>query len=327
VSWKSKLAVFLLACAALPGLESGPSRAELVAAAARAVGSHDPDPFTRNPDWLANPLLGPSELLLIAPHPISRAVDQDIRIAILDAEVLNLTRMALVRTRFIDEHLERTLRDDVAQVVILNAGFDTRPYRFRALLKGKKVFEIDDAATQALKKQRVQDVFGAPPPNVTFAPLTGNLREVLRKAGFRGNAKTCFIWEDASMYANEGSVRATLRAMAESAPGSTLLMDYAGKNGVALANQDPNSSQVRWDAQWGEPWLFGVPEGREAEFFRAQGWEPRDTLPILSPDAARHYLTHRDGSLVGPPPGPGAAFGDSLGQTVVELTVAAPHHP
>src|SRR5215472_4716447 len=78
-----------------------PSRVAIEAAAARAVASHDPDPFTRNPDWLAGPFLSLSELALIFSHPINRAVDQDPRIAMLDADVLRLVKLLDVRTRFI----------------------------------------------------------------------------------------------------------------------------------------------------------------------------------------------------------------------------------
>src|SRR5260370_11906158 len=133
------------------GLLQAQSGIALQAAAARAHTSHDPDPTVRNPDWLADPFLGPDEIALLDNHPIARAVNQDYRIANLDPDVVAVSRPVLVRTRFIDERFQRALRDGVSQVVITNAGLDSRAYRFRASLEGKHVIEIDDPATQALK--------------------------------------------------------------------------------------------------------------------------------------------------------------------------------
>src|SRR5215211_6873370 len=48
-----------------------------------------------------------------------------------------------LRHRFIDEHLVAALDAGVAQVVLLGAGYDTRPYRFADQLHGRPVFEVD----------------------------------------------------------------------------------------------------------------------------------------------------------------------------------------
>lgn len=84
-----------------------PSRASILTAAARALGSRGPDPSVRNPDWTADRLIGPAELALIADHPISRALDRDVQDAINDPDVFGFTWLMLVRTRYIDERLER----------------------------------------------------------------------------------------------------------------------------------------------------------------------------------------------------------------------------
>ena len=278
-----------------------PSRVAIAATAARAVGSHDPDPFTRNPDWLAGPFLSPSELALISNHPINRAVDQDPRISVQDPENLPLIRLNDIRTRFIDDRLQQAVLAGIAQVVILGAGLDSRPYRFRALLEKAKVIEIDARAMQEMKKRRVHDIFGAPPPNVTYAPADigrEKLGDVLRQAGFRSSEKAFFIWEGGSMHHAEPVVLSVLRTIAQSASGSRLVMDFAYEDDVAHAVKDPNSPQQRYDAAWGEPWLFGAPREAEA-FFRGLGLEPQELLPASSPAAIRRYLTHRDLSVVG----------------------------
>ena len=87
-----------------------PSRTAIPTAAARAFGSREPDASVRNPDWAADRLIGPAELALIADHPISTALDRDFQEAINDPDVFGFAWLMLVRTRFIDELMERAVR-------------------------------------------------------------------------------------------------------------------------------------------------------------------------------------------------------------------------
>jgi len=67
-----------------------PSRTSILTAAARAFGSREPDASVRNPDWVADRLIGPAELALIADHPISTALDRDFQEAINDPDIFGL---------------------------------------------------------------------------------------------------------------------------------------------------------------------------------------------------------------------------------------------
>ena len=44
-----------------------PSRTSILVAAARALGARDLDPRVRNPDWLAERLIGPEERAMLGP--------------------------------------------------------------------------------------------------------------------------------------------------------------------------------------------------------------------------------------------------------------------
>jgi O-methyltransferase involved in polyketide biosynthesis len=92
------------------------SRTAILTAAARAFGSREPDASVRNPDWLADRLIGPAELALIADHPISAALERDFQEAIYDPDVFGFTWLMLVRTRFIDEMVERAVRAGATQL-------------------------------------------------------------------------------------------------------------------------------------------------------------------------------------------------------------------
>lgn len=319
----------------------GPSRTSILVAAARAFGSHDPDPSVRNPDWLAERLLGPDELKLISEHPLSTALAQDYREASRDVQVVGTALLMIIRTRYIDQRLENAVRNGATQVAILGAGFDSRAYRCHELLKNVAVFEVDSPATQEVKKRRVEEVLGSAPRNVTYVPVDFNvdkLGDALAQAGYRAGEKTFFTWEGVSMYIAEDGVRETLRTAAtQSAPGSSLVMDYASRNVIEIIKLKPDVPSIKQLTAWGEPWVFGVPDGQEREFFAAVGLEAAQMFAVFSPETIARYVTRKDGTTFGitpgmprpmPPPGAAAAAASAAGRagsfySLAELMVPA----
>lgn len=279
-----------------------PSRTSILTAAARALGSREPDASVRNPDWVAERLIGPAELALIADHPISRALDQDFQEAMNDPDVFGFAWLMLVRTRFIDELMERAVRGGATQVVILGAGFDTRAHRFTELLKDAVVMEIDYGATQEYKKRRVDAALGGAPANVVYAPIDftrEGLGEVLRRAGFQAGRKTYFICEGVSMYVPEDGMKETLRAIAaESAPGSALLLEYMNRGGLDVLRKNP-PGMIKNAFDWGEPFVFGVPDGQDREFFLDTGLDLGEALKIGTPESVKRYAMRQDGTYYG----------------------------
>ncbi len=278
-----------------------PSRTSILTAAARAFGSREPDASVRNPDWVADRLIGPAELELIADHPISKALDQNFEEVIYDPDIFGFTWLMLVRTRFIDERMERAVRSGATQLVILGAGFDTRAHRFIELLKDSVVIEIDYGATQEYKKRRVKEALGGAPANVVYAPIDftrESLGEVLRRAGFQPGRKTYYICEGLSMYVPEDMMKETLRSIAvESAPGSALLIEYLNQGFLELLRKYP-TGMIKNAIDWGEPFVFGVPDGQDREFFLQAGLELDETLKIGGIEANR-YTMRQDGSYYG----------------------------
>lgn len=278
-----------------------PSRTSILTAAARAFGSREPDSSVRNPDWAADRLIGAAELALIADHPISKALDKDFQEAMHDPDVFGFAWLMLVRTRFIDELMERAIRGGATQLVILGAGFDTRAHRFSELLKGVTVIEIDYGATQEYKKRRVEEALSGAPANVVYAPIDfarESLSAVLRRAGLEAGRKTYYICEGVSMYVPEGGMKETLRAIAASAPGSALLLEYLNRGGLEVLKKYP-TGMIKNAFDWGEPFVFGVPDGQDREFFLEAGLELGETLKIGSPESMKRYAMRQDGSYYG----------------------------
>src|SRR5262252_5629877 len=86
-----------------------PSRTSIVVAALRAFGAREPDPAVRNPDTLAERLISSDELQSIAAHPIARAFVEQYDIGRKNREVAGMSNLMLIRTRFIDDHMQHAL--------------------------------------------------------------------------------------------------------------------------------------------------------------------------------------------------------------------------
>jgi methyltransferase (TIGR00027 family) len=272
----------------------------IVTVAARAIGSHDPDPSVRNPDWLAERFLGPEERALLPDLPLMLGLSKEYREALTDRLTAFAVPGMIVRTCFIDEQLEKAVHAGATQVVILGAGFDSRAHRFRQLLRNVKVFEVDYGPTQEYKKRRVHEVLGTAPPNLAYVPIDftkEKLGAVMHKRGYRPDRKSFFIWEGVTMYIPEAAVRETLQFIAanSSLPGSSVVFDYYMKSFV---EKDCGPS-LR--ASWGEPVIFGLPDGAELEFIKSTGLDLAERLLTSGPETARRYVTRKDGSLVGTP--------------------------
>ena len=278
-----------------------PSRTAILTAAARAFGSREPDPSVRNPDSLAAQLIGADELALIADHPISAALPRDFEDAIADPEVFGFTWLMLVRTRFIDEVMLRAVGAGATQLVILGAGFDSRAHRFRDVLEGVSVHEIDHPATQAYKRRRVEEALGRSATAVTYTPTDfarETLDDVLRRARVDASRPTYFICEGLSMYVPEEGMKQTLRAIGHSAPGSAVMLEYINRAGLDLLVKYP-SGVIKNAIDWGEPFVFGVPDGQDREYFRDLGLELGETLKIGSPESVQRYAMRADGTYYG----------------------------
>lgn len=286
----------------------GPSKTSILVAAGRAQGARERDPKVRNPDFMAERLLGPEERALLGPlgELLAASVRPDL------PQEAPLTRMLIVRTRFIDECLAEALADGVEQIVILGAGFDTRAYRFSEALKDARVIELDHPDTQAVKIRRVRDALGSPPANLTYVAAdlrNDDLGEALREGGFEAGRKTFFVWEGVTMYLPGEAVRSTLGWVAgNAAPGSAIVFDYTYQSAIQvmknfdLAKLPPaarKGAKRFMDLMSGEPWIFGLSDSGEREFLASVGLGLRKVLGLNSAEAVGTYLTREDGTVFG----------------------------
>jgi methyltransferase (TIGR00027 family) len=263
------LIALLLWTAESQALEPGlPSKTAVWAAAARALGSKNPDRKVRNPDYLAIKFLGPRERAILPEIPLD-ALDLPYPEAMAKLQDLVPVISHGFRTRAFDAALLDALHHGATQVVVLGAGYDSRGYRFEKELKGVGFFEVDAGPTQAYKIERVKEILGRVPPHVVYVPMDftkDNLLDQLSKAGYSEHAQTFFLWEGVTFYLPEAAVNETLHFVRDhAAPNSRLAFNYT-------FSRDPNINNPESQyARWGEPWLFGFPESGAADYVRAEG--------------------------------------------------------
>jgi methyltransferase (TIGR00027 family) len=166
--------------------------------------------------------------------------------------------MVKVRTKYFDDVLERHIRSHVRQVVILGAGLDTRAVRKQAA--DVRYFEIDDAATLALKQTCYQQQ--GVNVNVKFIPgnyVTDGLIDLLKRNDFDFDLPTYFIWEGNVMYLPLDSVKHTLAELRRCVKRFALSFDYMAEAVISKTTGDPGiTSLVESFARMGAPWLSGI---------------------------------------------------------------------
>ena len=105
------------------------------------------------------------------------------------------------------------------------------------------------------------------------------------------------------MYLPEAAVRDTLLWIAQQAQGSSVVFDFAHRNlidsiaAMAKGWEPPTEAarvgmdRLRQIKAWGEPWIFGIPDGAADAFVSELGLAHRETLGMASTEAARRYLS------------------------------------
>lgn len=136
----------------------------------------------------------------------------------------------VARARFIEDLVEQEAARGVGQYVILGAGLDTFAQRRPELASRLVVFEIDRPGPQAWKRQRLLELgFGVPPflrPVAVDFEAGDAWWERLAAAGFDAARPAVVASTGVSMYLTRETVTATLRQVAQLAPGSTLAMSF-----------------------------------------------------------------------------------------------------
>ncbi len=268
------------------------------ACALRAAGTTLRDPRLRNPDYLAERFISPGfKLTALVKVPGIRRLTPRLFERILPGSFW----FELARTH----HMDRVVSDEVAagatQVVFLGAGLDSRAYRLREELAGAALFEVDHPVTAAVKRQRLDAVFGGPPEHVRYVQVdfnTQDLAERLEAHGFDPTARTIVLWSGVTPYLEPDGVASSLHWFAsQTGPQSAICFDYLWKEMVDGDNSFYGAAQLRRRVRaGGEPFRFGIPRGTTGEFVGRFGLVLEEDL---GPGDAQERLLHGAGEPYG----------------------------
>jgi methyltransferase (TIGR00027 family) len=200
----------------------------------------------------------------------------------------------VARSRYAEDVLAESTTRGVTQYVALGAGLDT--FCLRNGNAGLRVFEVDHPATQAWKRNLLKASGLTLPTSVQLTPIDferQSLDKQLTASGFDPHARTVFAWLGVVPYLSLGAFRSTLAFIAQSVPGSELVMDYGQPRAALPFNEQLAHDSLAFRVQrTGEPFqLFFTPKQMAAELFGFQSAEDlgREELNL------RYFAGRNDG--------------------------------
>ena len=211
----------------------------------------------------------------------------------------------IARTAFFDQVVRKALVENLPQIVFLGAGYDTRPYRFKDLVRETRIFELDAPPTQLRKREVLENNAIAMSDELKFVPIDfsqDNLQTVLLKAGFSIDKPVLFVWEGVTYYLSSDIVDETLSAVRTlSAAGGSICFDYASLSPEALNQEGARKMREHLKSNHpGEPTKFGIPFGKLKAFLSERGFTLIEFLD--SSEMEKRYLALQDGTIVGKMP-------------------------
>ncbi|MGY5133097.1 class I SAM-dependent methyltransferase [Streptomyces nigrescens] len=209
-------------------------------------------------------------------------------------------RAAIVaRARFIEDLVVEQAGHGVAQYVVLGAGLDTFAQRRPDIAARLRVFEIDQPATQAWKRQRLIELGYGIPDWLRLVPVDfeagGDWWEQLSDAGFDPGRPAVVVCTGVTMYLTKDANAATLRRLAGLSPGSTLAMTFMLPTELVDDADRPALEATKPQAQAaGTPFIsFYTPQEMLA-LARDAGFEDAHHVPGAAL-AVRYFAERPDG--------------------------------
>jgi methyltransferase (TIGR00027 family) len=264
------------------------------------MGALEKDPAVRCPDQMAAGFLGGFNITTLAKYRATRPLMQWAA----KRRIPGAYTYEIGRTKFIDEVVLDAVAAGLDELILLGAGLDSRPYRLAEQLKGVRVMEVDHPASQASKRERIRRMLGSEPAHVTYVPIDFNrddLDATLAAAGHDRSARTLFVWSGVSLYLPEEAVAEVLSWVGEHRdPPAAIVFDAIWAEVVDGSRDYPYASAARKGAaDAGEPFRWGIPEGRADETLARFGLR---TERALDQEQARTtYLKRSNGTLHDPP--------------------------
>lgn len=219
----------------------------------------------------------------------------------MDVQFTRAFRASIVaRARFIEDLLAGEASRGIDQYVILGAGLDSFAQRRPELASRLAVFEIDQPAPQAWKRQRLVELGFGIAPWLRFVPVDFEAGEAWRdrlvEQGFDSKKPAVVVSTGVSMYLTREANAATLREVAAFARGSTFAMtfllplemaDPEVRPGLEMAEKGARASGTPFVSFFTPAQMLAL--AREAGFAQARH--------VSAADLTQRYFAHRSDGL------------------------------
>ena len=199
------------------------------------------------------------------------------------AIISRIMPLVYTRARFGEDLLEASIKEGLDQYVILGAGYDTFSVRRPDLMEKLTLYELDQPATQQLKRERMKAAGLVEPMNVCYVASNLNqekLHEALARANFDSTRPALFSWFGVTYYLEMESIKETLNSISSHmAPGSAVMFDYLADPKLTpygfIRIQEETANFV---ARTGEPWLSSFIPDELPDFLSDLGYETANHL-------------------------------------------------
>jgi methyltransferase (TIGR00027 family) len=212
-----------------------------------------------------------------------------------------LFRASIVaRARFIEDLVIDQAKQGVDQYVVLGAGLDTFVQRHPEMATKLRVFEIDQPETQKWKRTRLVELGYGVPDWLRLVPVDfeegDSWREKLREAGFDGTRPAVVVSTGVSMYLTKQANEATLKEIAEMAPGTIFTMSFIQPFEMADADVRPGlEMSAKGAAANGTPFISYFMPDEMLAMAKKAGF--RKAEYISADELARRYFSGRTDGL------------------------------
>jgi methyltransferase (TIGR00027 family) len=203
-----------------------------------------------------------------------------------------LYEYVIARTGYYDDLFIDFLKQGIPQIVILGAGYDSRPYRYTDLIIDTLIYEVDALATQEHKRLILQNNQVHVHKNIRYVSIDfeqDNLMNELCKEGFNPVLQTLFIWEGVTFYLNPATVKTILQSLRSNLTEHSILsFDFQNiDKEYGLIDTGLKDETIR----------FGIEARTIREYLKGLGYAVIEHVD--SEEMCKRYLTRSDGSRLG----------------------------
>lgn len=205
------------------------------------------------------------------------------------------------RARFIEDLLSEKIQIGLQQYVIMGAGLDSFAQREPKLASKIQVYEIDEPATQAWKRQRLTELDYGIPDYLKLVPVDfesgESWLEKLGGSGFDLRKPALIASTGVAMYLSREANLDSLKKIASLAPGSTLAMTFMLKPELVNSEERTQYEMVMERATAaGTPFLSLFSPEEAIALAKEAGF--KDVKHVSRADIIQKYFAERNDGLV-----------------------------